>query len=67
MSEWISVKNKLPEEGEKVLTFSESPWCPYKLAVLNGGSKGWYSHETTGIYPVEHVTHWAPLCRPTRG
>ena len=58
MSEWISVKERLPETGEWMLA-----WCGNGCSVaahpfLDG--RGWFD---TNLLPI-FVTHWMPLPTP---
>jgi hypothetical protein len=57
---WISVKDRLPPIGRKVIIFNQSThfaWinkdnefkCPYTNFIIN------------------HITHWQPLPRPPKG
>jgi len=69
MSEWISVKEKLPEIDKKVLVFDneieddrEKLSCIY-IGYYNpkcGYSTGWRNDD---LGPL-HVTHWMPLPVP---
>ena len=62
--QWISVKDRLPEDGDEVLFFvmdwvMKGKYCkqvPQWEAYLSGGSA--HYHKNNGI---EHVTHWMPL------
>jgi hypothetical protein len=64
MSEWISVKDELPEIGKQVLGYGEETsnihdeGLPYKTAIYNG--KNWTSDHFCESSYVE-VTHWTPL------
>ena len=69
MAEWISVKDRLPEAGSRVLVFDEtseefdlwslepreSEWCPI----------GWY--DSAGWFRRgDEITHWMPLPEPPK-
>ena len=64
-SEWISVKDKLPDEEQKVLCFT----CDEEIVVADfshfsydfGELGEWHYW---GIRPPEFVTHWMPLPEP---
>jgi hypothetical protein len=55
MSKWISVKDRLPNEDENVLTYSSNPF--YETFYINRliGKDEW-------LY--DGVTHWMPLPEP---
>ncbi|MBR1749926.1 MAG: DUF551 domain-containing protein [Ruminococcus sp.] len=65
MSEWISVKDRLPEDGEEVLIYSTT----------NEISMCYYDEDTHRFNVVDSdlywneisVTHWAPLPEPPKG
>ena len=67
--QWISVKDRLPEDGDEVLFFvmdwvMKGKYCkqvPHWEAYLSGGSA--HYHKNNGI---EHVTHWMPLPEPPK-
>lgn len=66
MSEWISVKDRLPEPGEKVITFLRLAGSPMIGTGYFMGDDGWYY---IGIEAPHHdvVTHWMPLPEPPGG
>lgn len=66
MSEWISVNDRLPDEGKRVI-----------LATLFGIYAGWRrvpkARERSGVWRIEHVwyesgcvSHWQPLPEPPK-
>ena len=61
MAEWISVKDRLPESGKRVLACDDfgkiffSKWL--------GGVGCWIDEK----HNVGHVTHWMPLPEPPKG
>ena len=57
-SNWISVKDRLPEEGENVLTYGARPSYDvvYVNRLIDKKSGEW-------LYG-EYVTHWMPLPQP---
>lgn len=65
MSEWISVKDKLPEEGQKVLCYEPDVFpderyrSDYDVAVYENGR--WETSNYLGAYKP---THWMPLPPP---
>jgi len=62
--EWISVKDKLPEEGENVLIYEEAY---SEVGYLFRGK--WRSMETDFCgepYELEDVTHWMYLPEPPK-
>ena len=58
--DWISVKDRLPNEGRNVLVF-----IPYKKVNLHYvsylESKKWYVPDRIGRFELHDVTHWKPL------
>ena len=59
MSEWISVKDRLPKQREKVLCyFKFEPESPNVIAENTYYGSGWWLSETS------RVTHWMPLPEP---
>lgn len=69
MSNWVSVKDKLPEHGVRVLahtgTFFQS-YCVAKLdrdfGTLNSPV---FWDTSTGLF-IDDVTHWMPLPEPPK-
>ena len=64
MSEWISVKDKLPEEFENVIAFNRrgrGKACDMDICWWNG-----YSFDRCGKRPYSNVTHWMPLPEPPK-
>lgn len=60
MSEWISVKDRLPEEGKNVLCLDSSDNY-YSVGWIEDGL--WEDGEFVGI----DFTHWMPLPEPPAG
>lgn len=79
MSEWVSVKEALPENG-RYLTCSV--WAGKQMIDIDsfstdrskvddydmrGLGAGFYNqHSESGYYPVDDVTHWMPLPEPPK-
>jgi hypothetical protein len=62
MSEWISVDEKLPQHGDRVLIFSN--YIQIKHYEKLGGEFIFYDGDTDFYCPVgqeRNVTHWMPL------
>ena len=61
MSEWVSVKNKMPLQGQDVLFVSDMA-----IGILKGWhdleNKRWFTSDE--IYYDNEVTHWMPLPEP---
>ena len=73
---WISVSERLPDEGENVLLYCDHPMyinddhrIPYFTGFLDRGE--WYSasdyYEEAIFMEVQFVTHWMPLPQPPKG
>jgi hypothetical protein len=72
-NKWISVKDRLPEDGENVLVYNDDnseDFIPYFTGYFHGGM--WYS--SYALYEEENflevpsiVTHWMPLPEPPKG
>ena len=58
-SNWISVKDRLPEEGENVLTYGARPF--YDVFYINR-----LINKESGEWLYDGVTHWMPLPEPPK-
>lgn len=63
MSEWISVKDRLPENGKIVLAYSKEKGVTFTHRL-------WF-HQTDRPFVIEYegmvkVTHWMPLPEPPK-
>jgi hypothetical protein len=57
--EWISVKDQLPEEGEKVLSFCPSDYEPIRIDyVMKIDGPFWACRHYNDYH---NVTYWMPL------
>ena len=74
--EWISVDDRLPEECEDVLTYSDNvqlkkyeDYSPQYVGFIQNG--GWYAscdfYEYNNYMSLEYVTHWMPLPESPKG
>lgn len=65
MDNWISVKDRLPEDSSYVLCFmdnDDSAGCYDTVGFFNGK---FYSYvPNIGFCERHHVTHWLPLTKP---
>ena len=66
MSEWISVKDRLPEHDEKVIAYYGFGDCNLRFVstldyYAHDPNPHW-QHESTGLI----VTHWMPLPEPPK-
>ena len=64
MSEWISVKDRLPEFGENVLTYSPEEKVSPKYCNAYIGENGEWIERSFFERPLGKVTHWMPLPEP---
>lgn len=65
MSEWISVEDRLPQEGVKVLTLDK--WGHIRDRNLQKywtGDKAYFRPD--GMEPGRDITHWMPLPEPPK-
>lgn len=60
MSEWISVKDRLPEEGEDVLIIEEDGCIDVGHMLRWKGKSDWNSH----LFFEPKVTYWMPIPEP---
>ena len=65
VQEWISVKDRLPEEGDRCLCRLKSFASPgsFYQSILRYDK---YGFQDGGVYE-EGVTHWMPLPQPPKG
>ena len=82
VQEWISVKDRLPEEDGRYLAFVKGFYATF-VRTLNfakdgrkvdefdfdeGAKNVWYRYDSEyGYVTVEDVTHWMPLPQPPKG
>ena len=53
MAEWISVKDRLPEDNERVITYAPNLEYPtFEISI----QRGWASR-----CKAHRITHWMPL------
>lgn len=68
MTDWISVKDRLPDFGTKVLTYSKfghiSDRILNKHVNANGAELLFFSPD--GMQPGRDITHWMPLPEPPK-
>ena len=62
MSEWINVKDRLPEEWVDVLVFSKAGF--QEIAVWIGIPGVWRVSWNHNLMEKHSVTHWMPLPKP---
>jgi hypothetical protein len=66
-TQWISVKDILPERGKTVIvwkTNEENPhWNTYGIG-MNDNNGRWYLDGGTNNFP--NITHWMPLSEPPK-
>ena len=64
MTEWISVKDRMPEIGEYVLTLDK--WGHIRDRELFMFKSGFICFRPDGLVPVKDITHWLPLPLPPK-
>jgi len=62
MSKWISVKDKLPKEGNEILIFNIIYYKPISIGYLKNNN--FFDLIDSTMTPIK-VTHWMPLPEPT--
>ena len=62
VQEWISVNDKLPEDGESVLTYKNGN---VDVQVYEKNRNGWI--QGNWFWSMATVTHWMPLPEPYKG
>ena len=62
VQEWISVNDKLPEDGESVLTYKNGN---VDVQVYEKNRNGWI--QGNWFWSMATVTHWMPLPEPPKG
>ena len=66
VQEWISVKDRLPEDSTYVLA-RLSGGVIYQALCLTKGSKQWYAANLERFVNKDTVTHWMLLPQPPKG
>lgn len=71
MSEWISVKERLPESGIPVLVAylgyrTGEQRCDGVAVVDNNGVWGWWDGGNAEETVIVEITHWMPLPEPPK-
>lgn len=62
VQEWVSVKDRLPEDGQSVLTCKNGVYDIQTYEERRNGwlCKGWF-------WSMATVTHWMPIPQPPKG
>jgi hypothetical protein len=58
---WTSSKNKLPDDGEQVLTYINNG---FKIAVFQRSNGGFELHDGNFLWIEKQEVMWAPLIVP---
>jgi hypothetical protein len=67
MSEWISVKEKLPSMSQDVLIVLSMAGGETRLAhLVHYGDHQWFAGEYGAEYAIKDVNHWMPLPDPPK-
>lgn len=61
MSKWISVKDRLPKIGQRVILFDSNGFGSLSGRLL---SAGWYLERELDL--SANITHWQPLPEPPK-
>ena len=66
VQEWISVKDRLPEDGEYVVCIAKrNPFSMFMPMVARIKKNGWVNPMTEQY--ISEVTHWMPMPKPPKG
>ena len=66
VQEWISVEDRLPEDGEYVVCIAKrNPFSRFMPIVARIEKNGW-ANPITEQY-ISEVTHWIPMPQPPKG
>lgn len=60
--QWISVEDRLPEDGQRVITFRNGI---YEFQSFEKRRNGWMNDENW-FWSMATVTHWMPLPQPPK-
>lgn len=63
--DWISVKDRLPDEQGTYLVFREEPYGMITIAWYSGHENGWLALDG-GFYADGVLTHYMPLPEPPK-
>ena len=63
VQEWISVKDRLPEVGKKVLVYCKENKNDYEIGAYSDTYRGFFVRQTC----YENITHWMPLPPAPKG
>ncbi len=61
--EWVNIKDRLPEEGQRVLCFNGYIYLKDYDSVFYDGERHWTGSR---IGQIAEVTHWMPLPQPPK-
>lgn len=67
MNKWVSVADRLPDEGDIVLCFEPRKYnqCVTQFIDSKSGfQKEWYEKDGDGFGYHPFITHWMPLPEP---
>ena len=61
MSNWISVKERMPDDGVRVLVYSKHKWTSIGSTIKGHKVKKFYDGDGLSW---NSITHWMPLPEP---
>jgi hypothetical protein len=61
---WISVSDQMPEDGEKVLCYSEKYKDTFSAICNNKNNDGRFQRGTAFYWAGTEISHWQPLPAP---
>ena len=65
VQEWISVDDRLPEDGARVLVTHDDGVV--RIGICRGGFPAVMSKKHEKAFGLAEVTHWMPLPQPPKG
>ena len=65
VQEWISVKDRLPKDGVRVLALHDDGII--RIGISRGYFPSIVSRTNTKSFGIAEVTHWMPLPQPPKG
>lgn len=62
---WISVNDRMPDNGQDVLVYM-ADWGESRITGCNYYNGVWYDCIMNGVVVIPNITHWMPLPEPPK-